>query len=286
MSGVSPEEFSSLKEEFVTFKKDINKTCKEIVSKIDRLSLGQVEVDEEVHLFGGGSSRGQARGLNIPDHSYAAQGGSNVTSAPSPRSTRVIPAAEDVQAEFKAITESVQKVQLPSDCVINKSALGISRELKTAHTIITQASKYTETNLKLLLNYLDQPAVGAEELSKIFTVQYAQLRYLQDELAALIVQGQFDQGTSKLFKSLQKNTSAFTPEALENLRSAAAIAATQAQVPRGRGGGRSRFRGRGGLYRGGSNPDYFHYASSNRQFSSRGRGHNYTSNQSGEGDDE
>lgn len=255
MSGVSAEEFSKFKEDFTAVKQDLTSQVGKIIQRLDKLGEDwprRGAGDEE--LFEAGS---RSRS-HLPDHTYASlpHGVSNTLVTPSPGSSRAIPAAEDVQAEYRSIAESVNKVQLPSDCTLNKSAIGINRELKTAHTVITQASKYTETSLKLLINYIANPPAGEEELSKLFTIQYAQLRYLQDELAGLIVQGQFDQGTSKLFRSLQKNTSAFTPEALENLRSAAAISATQVQTNRGAGHNRrGRFRGNSGghgSYRGNS----------------------------------
>lgn len=108
-------------------------------------------------------------------------------------------------------------------------------------------------------------------------MQYAQVKYLQDEIAALIVQGQFDSTTSRLFRNIQKNTSVFSTETLENLKSAASIAAAgaayQQQTTRGRGrGGRGQ---RGGFFNRGRQQDYYAHATANRQFQQRQQSNNH-----------
>ena len=95
----------------------------------------------------------------------------------------------------------MQRIQLPPETVLKNSRQGIPRELQVAHNIITKCAKYSETTIKLLAT-LSEGRVTTSDLEKLFTVQYAEVKFLQDELAALIVQGQFDPGTSKLFKAL------------------------------------------------------------------------------------
>ena len=46
----------------------------------------------------------------------------------------------------------------------------------------------------------------------------ANIRYLQDEFAALLVKGRFDQTTAQYFRSLQRNNSAFDSQSLQNVR--------------------------------------------------------------------
>ena len=79
-----------------------------------------------------------------------------------------------------------------------------------------------ETCLKLLSAIDSQNSDSFQELC---TVQLAHVRFLQEEYAGLIVQGQYGKDTSRVFKSLQKNTSAFNPAQLEHLRAAVAISA-------------------------------------------------------------
>ena len=228
----------------------------------------------------------QHGGITAPDSHHATSG------APGPGKLLTFPATDDVQAEYKAIAEVVQKVQLPADCIINKSAQGVTKEVRTAHTILTQSAKYTETALKLLIVAFDNAPADEAQLAKLFTVHYAQIKFLQDELAGLIVQGQFDQNTSRLFRSLQKNTSVFTSDALENLKSAAAISAVSANQNTPRRSPRGGYRGRGRGGRGGyfthqsqSHDDYFAHATANRHFGQRGR-YNNNFNSQGNGDND
>ena len=75
---------------------------------------------------------------------------SETLGAPSPRAgSWTEPAAEELQAKYRAIADSVQKVQLPPDCVLPKSAQGITKDTRAAHTIVTKAAKYSETALRM-----------------------------------------------------------------------------------------------------------------------------------------
>ena len=97
----------------------------------------------------------------------------------------------------------------------------------------------------------------------LFTVQVAQLKYLQKEHAAVLVKGTFDDNTSKIFRTLQRNTSGFTEESLLTLNQVVNFSAAQA---RGAGlrqrsvHGNQRWQGRGRFNRGGFNrhdPDLY-----------------------------
>ena len=63
-----------------------------------------------------------------------------------------------------------------------------------------------------------------EMLDNLFLIQYAQIKYLQEEYAALLVNGQFVASTAKIFRSLQ-NTSGFDQDSLETLQAAATLSA-------------------------------------------------------------
>lgn len=84
-----------------------------------------------------------------------------------------------------------------------------------------------------------------EYMHQLYLIQLAQIRYLQEEHAGLIVQGQFDRDTARLYKALQKNSSGLTPESVTTLQHAAAITASvrQTQPQRGNTRGRAYFRG-------------------------------------------
>ena len=140
----------------------------------------------------------------------------------------------DVGAEYAAIRAAVQSVRLPPELTLPADASskqGIRKgDLPLCNSILRNA-RYCETALKVL------QSSRSEKFEDLFTVLYAQIKYLQEEHAELIVQSTFDPTVSRFFRSLQRG-SAFTPEALENLRSAASIAAVYKppQPSRGRGG--------------------------------------------------
>jgi hypothetical protein len=88
-------------------------------------------------------------------------------------------------------------------------------------------------------------------MSDLFKVLIAHVKFLQEEHAGLVVQSSFDPTVARFFRTLQRG-GGMSPMALENLRSAASIAAVyRPQAPQrgGRGGGFGRgagsFAGRG-----------------------------------------
>ena len=62
-----------------------------------------------------------------------------------------------------------------------------------------------------------------EFLDNLYVRQVAQIRYMQEEHNTLMVDGQFESTTKTVYKALQKNTSAFTPESLETLKMAVTL---------------------------------------------------------------
>ena len=61
------------------------------------------------------------------------------------------------------------------------------------------------------------------DLEPLTTVLLANIKHLQDEYAALLVKGKFDNNTAQLFRSLQKNNSGFTAENIHNVKIAAKL---------------------------------------------------------------
>ena len=102
---------------------------------------------------------------------------------------------------------------------------GIQRQDQPVFNVLCKCSRYNETLVKLLSTIEPGSSVTQETLDQLFLIAQAQGRYLQEEYAALIVNGQFDKRTSKLFLALQKNTSRHNPSSLDTLRSAASLAA-------------------------------------------------------------
>lgn len=105
-------------------------------------------------------------------------------------------------------------------------------------------------SVKLLTTLKPGSTLQQETLEQLFIVNQAQLKYLQDEYAAILVNSQFDSSTSKLFMALQRNTSVLNPESMDMLRSAATLASaakpsTTQRPQQGYYSVRGRQRGRG-----------------------------------------
>ena len=159
---------------------------------------------------------------------------------PDEQQHQVMPSAvlgsfSEVQAEFRAIRDSVAKVKLPPDLLVGDSRAGVSRADLPRFNIIQKSARYQETVLKLLSACDPEDAA----LNQVSAVSLAHLRYLQEEYTQLLVSAQFDDGTAKLFSTLQQNPAAFTPNSLENLQRAVTIAGArqsrQVSGSRGRG---------------------------------------------------
>lgn len=133
----------------------------------------------------------------------------------------------DLQAEFQTLKDSLNKVKIPAELKLNDSRQGIKRSDQPLLNVITKCGRYCETAIKLLatIDGSGRNPVDQQTLDNLFLIQQAQIKYLQEEFAALLVNGQFDTSTAKIFRSLQRNTSGFDQGSLETLRSAATLAA-------------------------------------------------------------
>lgn len=127
----------------------------------------------------------------------------------------------ELQSEFRAIKDSVAKIKLPTDLVVGDTRAGVSRSDVPRFNLIQKSARFQETTLKLLSA---ADSSSEQVLADITTVALAHVRFLQEEYTNLLVSNQFDEGTSKLFSTLQQNPAAFPPSALENLQRAVSIA--------------------------------------------------------------
>ena len=244
------------------------KGTKELLSKIDRTiedirnkhtadSL-RIELLEERfrNSFGSGFVTGSQFGQQ--EAPFAGNPGQfqqpqQTTGAFSPERLSSL-ATEDIQGEFQALKDSHQRVKLSSDFKLNENKTGIARSDQSSYNIIVKSGRYVETGLKILsqIDIERLPPDIKELLGDLFVCESAHIRYLQEEYASLLVQGQYGRDTSRLFRSLQRNTSAFNPQSLEQLRNAVTITAAARPTQRGGFG-----RGRGGFGRGSNRQDIF-----------------------------
>ena len=131
----------------------------------------------------------------------------------------------DTQGEFQTLKDNLSKVKLPADVKLNDSRQGIKRTDQPLMNALAKCGRYCEIGIKLLCSLEAGTELKQETLDNLFLIQYAQIKYLQEEYAALLVNGQFDASIAKIFRSLQKNTSGFDQDSLETLRAAATLSA-------------------------------------------------------------
>ena len=149
-----------------------------------------------------------------------------------------------IQQDFNSLKSSVEKVILPSHLKLHHSRSGIKREDQPVLTVLSKCRRYIDTTLTVL----GQIREGDDnvDLNPFATILLANLKFLQDEYAALLVNGKFDKNTSQLFRALQTHNSGFNTECLQNVCVTAELSSTSnrfTQPPtqsRGRGGGRGR----------------------------------------------
>ena len=154
----------------------------------------------------------QSRARENPWDSLNQQGSGSVGSNPN-RENSDVDVFKDIQQEFNTLKSSVEKVVLPSGLKLHDSRSAVL-------TVLSKCGRYIETALKLLSQIKEGDNVDLNPLS---ITLIANLKYLQDEYAALLVNGKFDKGTSQLFRSLQTHNSGFNSQQLQNVRVAAEL---------------------------------------------------------------
>ena len=182
----------------------------------------------------------------------------------------------EIQEDFNSVKSSTDKVILPPSLKVHDSRSGIKKDDQQTLNVITKCSRYAEIALKLISRSKEGSPLDIEQL---LVCLIAQIKYLQDEYAALLVKGKFDQPTAQLFRSLQRNNSGFDNQSINNVRIAAELASiaqssSQSQpqnYSRGRGfnrGYRGNYSGFGSFRGNNSNRDIFHSLRGQQRFGS------------------
>jgi hypothetical protein len=131
----------------------------------------------------------------------------------------------DVQDEYRAIKDSFQRVRLPNDFKIDDTKQGIKRTEQSKCTIINRCAGFTETLMKILLTVRPGSTFTEDLWSDLFTVAEAQIRYLQEERALVLVNSSLGDNVATLYRSFRRNTSAFPSDALDALNAAVSLSA-------------------------------------------------------------
>ena len=182
---------------------------------------------------------------SVPDQAFAPE-------APAPQSadapelaagstlgqaTAAQPCPVDVQAEYAAIRDAYQRVKLPPDLRLNDSRSGLRRQDQAQFNALVKSARFVETGFKVLAQMKadDISSNVKRDLDSLFAIHLAHMRYIQNEYSSLIVQGNFDPTTSRLFRQLQRESSGLTGEAIENLQRAAGVTGERVRGASGSG---------------------------------------------------
>lgn len=208
-----------------------------------RLDALEVKQEAASNINNQRQSGTQANGLTASEEGAQQNGGptvqNNVDSAPHHQ-------PPDLRS-FENIKDRLSKVTIPSNLKVQDSSAGIKQENKLALKILSKSARFTEVSLKQISVISARQeengtfVLSEEDVSSLFTIAAAQIQFLQSEYASLVVKNTFDDETSRLFKSFENHSSAFSANSLQNLRIAADLASARSS--------RASFRGRSGASR-------------------------------------
>lgn len=149
-----------------------------------------------------------------------------------------------IQQEYTVIKDALQRIKLPNDLKVDDTRQGVQRKDQKRLNILSRCARYGETMLKLL-STIDAESISQGDINDLVTIATAQVRYLQEEHALLLVNNSFGDNVETLYRNFRRNTSQFPPDAIDALQAAVTLSNHQEQH-RGRGRGYSNFpRGRG-----------------------------------------
>ena len=176
---------------------------------------------------------------------------------------------EDLQSEYKVVSDKYSRMAVSSDLRFNNNRSGIKQASKELSNVMCNAAKYMETGLRIL-THVQRKSQEPEyqinvQLQELYVVLYAGLRYLQEDHVALRFGSQYGTRTQMIYKDLSKNTSSYPVGSLDRLENAMRFAAIPPEAPvqtaprrggfsgwnggprggYGNFGNRGRFRGRG-----------------------------------------
>lgn len=185
--------------------------------KVDNVTEGQNgdHVDDSVPVSGGN---------NVDVNQASAFGSAHVAPSPGTQRGDLV----DIQEEFRIISDSVSKIRLRPEQRLNDKG-NVKQSLRSTAQILKRCARYTETTLKLL-GKADPEGDNIQILSDLYVCASAEINYLQDEFANLLAENRYGADAAGVFRDLQSNTSVFTQDRVEKLKSAVELQAAHARV--------------------------------------------------------
>ena len=143
----------------------------------------------------------------------------------------------DIQKQFEIIKDLVSRQTLPQNLKVYDSSTGIKNECRPALKVIQKTARYAETALKVLAS-LESPtpttlSYDNKDINNLYCVLAAQINFLQSEFSSILVKSNFNDETSRIFRSLEASNTSFSQQSLNNLRVSAELAAVSSRAARG-----------------------------------------------------
>ena len=150
----------------------------------------------------------------------------------------------DIQEYYKSIKDAIQRVKIPPELKVDDSRKCVKRQEQGKAAIISACAGYGETLLKLLLTLEPEKPLKEGDLDDLLTIISAQLRYLQEERALVLVNSSLGEGVGRLYRNFRDNTSMFPPSTIDTLQSLVTLYnASNPNTQSNRGHGRGSYRG-------------------------------------------
>lgn len=204
---------------------NIEITLASILERLEKLELKNVDtgVEKTEKSTNQSSAAEQTTSVSLP----GAEPSLGATAAEPSNSTDAIDAS-DLQREYWTIKDSLSKIQLSSSLKLNEVALGINKKDKPVQKVLQRTSRVLETALKLCQLASTDPDLHQDSevykyFEQIYIVLQAGIQQNQQEFQSLLVQGQFNEDTARVFRILQQNKNCFPDSAVSQLELAAKI---------------------------------------------------------------
>ena len=195
-------------------------------------------------------------------------------STESSQNTYTEPSADVIQAKYKSIKDSLQRIRLPEGYKTDTALRGIGRQHIQQARVINSSSDYAETLMKFLLTLREETPLTAEDIDTCMTIVSAHIKFLQAEKGVCYVNAKFGDNVGSMFREFKSHASVFSPGDIATLERVVQLATAHNN---NRGSSQRGGRGRG--YRGGQG--YQGYDGGYSRGGYRGHGNRYNWNRGG-----
>ena len=247
---------------FQTFESRLSSIEANVSKTSSDLSNGHPPVQELTEEGGSGDNRGAAQGSGTAHQQVYLES----------TESSIEPSTDALQAKFKSIKDSLQKVRLPEGFKTDTALRGIGRQHIASARLINSSSDYAETLFKFILTLQEDSPLKAEDIDTLVTVVSAHIKYLQAEKGVCYVNAKFGENVGTMFREFKSHASAFSSNDIQTLERVVQLASA---YNNNRGASQ---RGRGRGYRGNG---YQGYDGGYSRGGYRGQGNRYQWNRGG-----